>query len=141
MAPGTAADVGVSVPTWARSAFRIQPRGQRRPGGQLSIRAGCDRRRVHPEPTGLWEQPIPGQLRLALERATRPPTAARTSAPRRPESATQAAAGGLVLCYQDANEIDRALTALEDAGRLQRKDQVDRRGRPAEIWVPLSRAA
>ncbi len=40
-----------------------------------------------------------------------------------------------------AREIDRALTALEDAGRLQRKDQADGRGRPAEIWVPLSRAA
>lgn len=56
---------------------------------------------VHPEPTGLWEQPIPGQLRLALERAARPPTAARTPAPPGAEWASQAAAGGLVLCYQD----------------------------------------
>ncbi len=40
-----------------------------------------------------------------------------------------------------AREIDRALTALEDAGRLQRKEHADGRGRPAEIWVPLSRAA
>lgn len=40
-----------------------------------------------------------------------------------------------------AREIDRALTALEDAGRMQRKDQADGRGRPTDFWVPLSRAA
>jgi len=69
--------------------------------GQLAVRAGCDRRRVHPEPTGLWERPIPGQLRLPLEHATRPSTGARTPAPPLPEGAGRAAAGGLVLCFQD----------------------------------------
>jgi hypothetical protein len=40
-----------------------------------------------------------------------------------------------------AREIERALGALVDAGRLQRKEQDDSRGRPAEIWVPLRSAA
>jgi hypothetical protein len=35
-----------------------------------------------------------------------------------------------------AREIDRALTALEDAGRLRRRTVADGRGRPAETWVP-----
>ena len=36
-----------------------------------------------------------------------------------------------------AREIDRALTALVDAGRLQRTRGHDRTtGRPAEIWIP-----
>ena len=36
-----------------------------------------------------------------------------------------------------AREIDRALTALVDAGRLQRHHGHDGNGRPAEIWIPL----
>jgi Protein of unknown function (DUF3987) len=36
-----------------------------------------------------------------------------------------------------AREIDRALTALVDAGRLQRDHGHDGNGRPAEIWIPL----
>ena len=35
-----------------------------------------------------------------------------------------------------AREIDRALTALEEAGRLQRRQSSDGRGRPTEIWAP-----
>ena len=36
-----------------------------------------------------------------------------------------------------AREIDRALTTLVDAGRLQRTRGHDRTtGRPAEIWIP-----
>lgn len=65
----------------------------------MFVRPGCDRRRVHPEPAGLWEQPIPGQLRLPLERATRPLIAARTPAP--PEGVGQATTGGLVFCFED----------------------------------------
>ena len=38
-----------------------------------------------------------------------------------------------------AREIDRALTTLVDAGRLQRTRGHDRTtGRPAEIWIPLT---
>jgi hypothetical protein len=35
-----------------------------------------------------------------------------------------------------AREIDRALTTLEEAGRLQRRHSSDGRGRPTEIWAP-----
>ena len=35
-----------------------------------------------------------------------------------------------------AREIDRALTVLEEAGRLTRASQADGRGRPAERWLP-----
>lgn len=48
-----------------------------------------------------WERPIPGQLRLPLERATTLPSLARTPATLRPEGAGRAAAGGLVLCFED----------------------------------------
>jgi hypothetical protein len=40
-----------------------------------------------------------------------------------------------------AREIDRALTALIDAGRLDRPQRRDGAGRPAEIWIPTRNAA
>jgi hypothetical protein len=40
-----------------------------------------------------------------------------------------------------AREIDRALTTLVDAGRLQRHQSNDGNGRPAEIWIPLKQTA
>ena len=40
-----------------------------------------------------------------------------------------------------AREIDRALAALVDAGRLQRHHGHDGTGRPAEIWIPRPQAA
>lgn len=40
-----------------------------------------------------------------------------------------------------AREIDRALAALVDAGRLNRRERRDGAGRPAEIWVPTRNAA
>jgi len=40
-----------------------------------------------------------------------------------------------------AREIDRALTALVDAGRLKRHHGHDGNGRPAEIWIPLRQTA
>jgi hypothetical protein len=40
-----------------------------------------------------------------------------------------------------AREIDRALAALTDAGRLQRHHGHDGNGRPAEIWVALPQPA
>jgi len=54
------------------------------------------------QPAGLWEQPIPGQLRLSFaQQPIRPADPARTPAPAPPESTSRAAAGGLVLSYQD----------------------------------------
>ena len=35
-----------------------------------------------------------------------------------------------------ARKIDRALTVLEEAGRLTRVNVLDNRGRPAETWRP-----
>ena len=32
--------------------------------------------------------------------------------------------------------VDRALTVLEEAGRLTRTSSADGRGRPAEVWLP-----
>jgi hypothetical protein len=41
-----------------------------------------------------------------------------------------------------AREIDRALTTLVDAGRLQRQQRHDHTtGRPAELWIPLKQTA
>jgi hypothetical protein len=40
-----------------------------------------------------------------------------------------------------AREIDRALGALVEAGRLQRGSPTDGRGRPAEVWLPATHAA
>ena len=39
-----------------------------------------------------------------------------------------------------AREIDRAIGALVDAGRLQRAGHTDGRGRPAEMWIPTKAA-
>lgn len=79
---------------------RERPRGRPRPGSSLSgldaIVVACNR-----ESAGLWERSIPGQLRLPLEHATRPLIAARRPTPTRPEWASRAATGGLVLCYRD----------------------------------------
>lgn len=39
-----------------------------------------------------------------------------------------------------SREIDRALTVLVESGRLERREQSDGKGRPAEIWVPSNGA-
>ena len=40
-----------------------------------------------------------------------------------------------------AREIDRAVGALEDAGRLARRAHTDGHARPAELWIPKSPSA
>ncbi|MDQ6613639.1 MAG: YfjI family protein [Actinomycetota bacterium] len=40
-----------------------------------------------------------------------------------------------------AREIDRALTVLVDARRLERRTIIAERGRPTEVWVPIHRAS
>ena len=54
----------------------------------------------------------------------------------RPRGVTRSEVRDLFSRNKKAREIDRALTVLEEAGRLTRTSQSDGRGRPAEIWLP-----
>ncbi len=59
----------------------------------------------------------------------------------RPSGVSRTEVRDLFSRNKKAREIDRALGALIEAGRLQRTSQTDGRGRPAEVWVPVQRAA
>ncbi len=59
-----------------------------------------------------------------------------TLAQTRPDGISRTEVRDLFSRNKKAREIDRALGALEDAGRLQRRCQADGRGRPAELWIP-----
>jgi hypothetical protein len=54
----------------------------------------------------------------------------------RPQGVTRSEVRDLFSRNKKAREIDRALTVLEEAGRLTRSNTSDGRGRPAEIWQP-----
>ena len=54
----------------------------------------------------------------------------------RPHGVTRSEVRDLFSRNKKAREIDRALTVLEEAGRLTRTRASDGRGRPAEIWRP-----
>jgi uncharacterized protein DUF3987 len=54
----------------------------------------------------------------------------------RPHGVTRSEVRDLFSRNKKAREIDRALTVLEEAGRLTRASSADGRGRPAEIWQP-----
>ena len=54
----------------------------------------------------------------------------------RPQGVTRSEVRDLFSRNKKAREIDRALTVLEEAGRLTRTSQADGRGRPAERWLP-----
>ncbi len=54
----------------------------------------------------------------------------------RPHGVTRSEIRDLFSRNKKAREIDRALTVLEEAGRLTRTHASDGRGRPAEIWRP-----
>jgi hypothetical protein len=54
----------------------------------------------------------------------------------RPAGVTRSEVRDLFSRNKKAREIDRALTVLEEAGRLTRTTAADGRGRPAEIWQP-----
>ncbi len=58
----------------------------------------------------------------------------------RPHGVTRTEVRDLFSRNKKAREIDRALTVLEDAGRLQRTTASDGRGRPAETWRPAQAA-
>ena len=57
----------------------------------------------------------------------------------RPAGVSRTEVRDLFSRNKKAREIDRALGALVEAGRLQRTSQTDGRGRPAEVWVPAER--
>jgi hypothetical protein len=54
----------------------------------------------------------------------------------RPQGITRSEVRDLFSRNKKAREIDRALTVLEEAGRLTRASSADGRGRPAERWLP-----
>lgn len=58
-----------------------------------------------------------------------------TLAKDRPDGVTRTEVRDLFSRNKKAREIDRALTILEEAGRLTRVTISDNRGRPAEIWT------
>jgi hypothetical protein len=59
-----------------------------------------------------------------------------TLAKDRPDGISRTEVRDLFSRNKKAREIDRALGALEDAGRLRRRVGPDGRGRPAEVWIP-----
>ncbi|MCA1680505.1 MAG: DUF3987 domain-containing protein, partial [Actinobacteria bacterium] len=59
----------------------------------------------------------------------------------RPAGVTRTQVRDLFSRNKKAREIDRALTVLEETGRLQRTTVTDGRGRPAETWLPAVREA
>ncbi len=59
-----------------------------------------------------------------------------TLAKTQPDGITRTQVRDLFSRNKKAREIDRALNALEDAGRLSRHTHTDGRGRPAEFWIP-----
>jgi hypothetical protein len=54
----------------------------------------------------------------------------------RPAGITRSEVRDLFSRNKKGREIDRALTVLEEAGRLKRASAADGRGRPAELWLP-----
>ena len=59
-----------------------------------------------------------------------------TLAKDRPDRISHTEIRDLFSRNKKAREIDRALGALADAGRLARRTETDGRGRPAELWIP-----
>jgi hypothetical protein len=59
-----------------------------------------------------------------------------TLAKDRPDGVSRTEVRDLFSRNKKSREIDRALGALEDAGRLHRQPHTDGRGRPAELWIP-----
>jgi hypothetical protein len=60
-----------------------------------------------------------------------------TLAKTRPAGISRTEVQDLFSRNKKSREIDRALGALADAGRLRRLAHNDGRGRPAELWVPV----
>ena len=59
-----------------------------------------------------------------------------TLAKTRPDGISRTEVRDLFSRNKKTREIDRALSALEDAGRLTRRSHSDGHGRPSEVWIP-----
>ena len=79
----------------------------------------------------------PGRDRPRLDRRSRRASPAQE----RRDGITRTEVRDLFSRNKKAREIDLALAALVDAGRLDRREQRDGAGRPAEIWIPTRNAA
>ena len=60
-----------------------------------------------------------------------------TAAKERPAGVTRTEVSEMFSRNKKRREIERALTVLEDAGRLRRETRQPDRGRSAEVWVPV----
>ena len=59
------------------------------------------------------------------------------AAKERPSGVTRTEVSDMFSRNKKRREIERALTVLEDAGRLRRETRMAERGRPAEVWLPV----
>ena len=60
-----------------------------------------------------------------------------TAAKERPAGVTRTEVSDMFSRNKKRREIERALSVLEDAGRLRRETRQPERGRAAEIWIPV----
>ena len=76
---------------------------------------------------------------LDLRRRLGDPTADElwSAAKERPAGLTRTEVSDLFSRNKKRREIERALSVLEDAGRLRRETRQPERGRSAEVWIPV----
>ena len=60
------------------------------------------------------------------------------AAKNRPGGVTRTEVSDMFSRNKKRREIERALTVLEDAGRLRRETRQPDRGRHAEVWIPIT---
>ena len=60
-----------------------------------------------------------------------------TAAKERPSGLTRTEVSDMFSRNKKRREIERALSVLEDAGRLRRETRQPQRGRSAELWIPV----
>ena len=117
--------------------LNTRDRRRRQPRGHARVR-----RRVH-APLGRSQRaaPLPAQ-RVRSPHALTPPRAPRRAAAKdRPGGVTRTEVSDMFSRNKKRREIERALTVLEDAGRLRRETRQPDRGRHAEVWIPITAEA